>query len=43
LAAVRQRFGEVEIVNLSHNPVQPVTDKTGELAGTISGSQAAKE
>lgn len=24
-----------------HVPVQPVTDETGELAGTISGSQAA--
>jgi tRNA(fMet)-specific endonuclease VapC len=25
-----------------HVPVQPVTDETGELAGSISGSQAAK-
>jgi predicted nucleic acid-binding protein len=25
-----------------HVPVQPVTDESGELAGTISGSQAAK-
>jgi|SRR5271165_2909876 len=73
LTAIRQRFGEVEIlisaVTLAelvhgverantpeirqrrrafidelkrHVPVQPVTDETAELAGIISGSQAAK-
>jgi tRNA(fMet)-specific endonuclease VapC len=73
LTAIRQRFGEVEIVISAvtvaelvhgverantpetrqrrrafidelkkHVPVQPVTEETGELAGTISGSQASK-
>jgi predicted nucleic acid-binding protein len=73
LTAIRQRFGEVEIVISAltvaelvhgveraqtpeirqrrrpfidelkkHVPVQPVTDESGELAGTISGRLAAK-
>jgi len=73
MTAIKQRFGEVEIVIsaitvaelvhgverastpeirqrrrtfidelTTHVPVQPVTDESGELAGTISGSQVAK-
>jgi tRNA(fMet)-specific endonuclease VapC len=41
-AAIRQRRRAFIDDLKQHVPTHPVTDETGELAGTLSGSQAAK-